>query len=140
LYLARKKYAGNASITADLDEVSELLAELDIANASSLLNSTAPAGDYDADGDVDANDSSTWRSRFASSTILHGSGADGTMDGAIDARDYVLWRKFAVQGGAGNVAGVSVPEPVSGGLIAIAAAIGCFSRVFRRSAACCNWV
>jgi hypothetical protein len=136
LYLARKKYAGNASIAAHLDEVSDLLAELDIANAFSLLNSTAPAGDYDADGDVDANDNSTWRSRFASSTILYGSGADGTFDGTVDARDYVLWRKFAAEGGAGNMIGPGVPEPVSCVLIAITTALFWYCRIPHRKVGC----
>ena len=64
LYLARKKYAGNAPIDAMLDQVSTLLAELEIEDAAALLNSAAPAGDYDADGDVDAVDYLVWRNAF----------------------------------------------------------------------------
>jgi hypothetical protein len=124
LYLARKEYAGNTAIHANLDQVSELLASLDIAGATSLLNSTAPAGDYDGDADTDANDYLTWRSRFGSSTILYGSGADGNFDGKVDAADYLVWRDgFA--GGAGLTAH-AVPEPTAAALAKLAAlALSC---------------
>ena len=104
LYLARKKYAGNASIQANLDAVSDLVAALDIASATELLDSTAPAGDYDADGDVDANDYGVWRSAFGSATILYGSGADGNFDGVVDAADYVVWRKSLADSAASAAA------------------------------------
>src|SRR5262245_27118045 len=61
LYLARKEYAGNASIESTLDQVSNLLAGLDISGATNLLNAVAPNGDYDGDGDVDPNDYAVWR-------------------------------------------------------------------------------
>jgi hypothetical protein len=130
LYLARKKYAGNASIIANLDEVSDLLAGLDIAGAASLLGSTAPTGDYDADGDVDSNDYAVWHSKFGMSTVLVGSGADGTFDGAIDTGDYLLWRKFAGAAGlgAGRSAGPGVPEPSSATLVALAI-LSCLCRL-----------
>jgi hypothetical protein len=118
LYLARKKYAGNAAIEASLDEVSELLASLDIANAVSLLDSTAPLGDYDADGDVDVNDLAEWRSEFGSSTILYGSGADANYDGIVDAGDYVLWRKYLAAGSSpAGLTTSGVPEPTSSALL-----------------------
>jgi hypothetical protein len=111
LYLARKKYAGNAAIDAELDQVSELLATLDISGASDLLSSVAPAGDYDADGGVDANDYAIWQAVFGSATILFGSGADGNGNGEIDAADYVVWRNAVGSGAAENA--VTVPEPSS---------------------------
>lgn len=118
LYLARKKYAGKAAIDASLDEVSDLLASLDIANAVSLLDSTAPLGDYDADGDVDVNDLAEWRSEFGSSTILYGSGADANYDGIVDAADYVLWRKYLAAGSSpAGLTTSGVPEPTSSALL-----------------------
>jgi hypothetical protein len=126
LYLARKKYAGNAAIQSSLDEVSNLLTGLNTASAWNLLNSTAPSGDYDADGDMDASDYAVWRSKFGTSTILYGSGADGTYDGIVNASDYVLWRKFLSAGpGGGGSTTPSVPEPLSSALWAIVAVALC---------------
>jgi len=123
LYLARKRYAGNAPVQATLDQVSELLAQLEIGQGRSLLDTVAPHGDYDGDGDVDAADYGVWRARFGTSTILHGSGADGNHDGAINAADYTVWRNNL---GAGSVGGgataASVPEPNSSALVGLAAA------------------
>ena len=123
LYLARKKYAGNASKQAMLNLVSQDLAALEIVDAMSQLQSIAPAGDYDADGDVDAGDFTTWRAAFGKATILYGSGADGNFDGKIDAGDYVVWRKsFAAGGGGAGLNAPSVPEPASAliGLVTMA--------------------
>ena len=132
LYLARKKYAGNESIAANLDEVSELLTSLDIASATSLLDSTAPGGDYDADGDVDANDFAVWRSDFGSSTILYGSGADGNFNGIVDASDYVLWRMLASDAGGAGSTTAGVPEPATSALLGLAVAAWCGCRTTRR--------
>ena len=102
LYLARKKYAGNAPIDAMLDQVSTLLTELEVGDATELLNSAAPAGDYDADGDVDAADYLVWRNAYGTETILHGSGADGNYDGKVDAADFTIWRNSLGAGGGGG--------------------------------------
>ncbi|HMO85731.1 MAG TPA: hypothetical protein PKC18_12525, partial [Lacipirellulaceae bacterium] len=85
LYLARKKYANLAAIDSQLDEVSQLLASLQISEAEELLNAAAPLGDYNGDGVVDENDFNVWRAAYGSQTVLHGSGADGNFDGIIDA-------------------------------------------------------
>jgi hypothetical protein len=122
LYLARKKYAANALIQVNLDAVSNLLAALDIPSAIGLLSSTALAGDYDADGDVDAADYSVWRAAFDSATILYGSGADGNHNGVVDAADYVVWRKSRGDGVASAAADVvSVPEPAASAIYVLVA-------------------
>jgi hypothetical protein len=110
LYVARKKYAANAAIDARLDEVSNLLAGLDIAEAANALNLAAPLGDYDADGDVDPNDNAVWRNAFGATTIAYGTGADGNYDGIIDAADYVVWRNN-LNGQIANSA--TMPEPTA---------------------------
>jgi hypothetical protein len=121
LYLARKEYSGNSLIQAGLDQVSNLLAGLDIANATNLLNSTAPVGDYDTDGDVDTNDYGIWRSALGTATILYGSGADGNYDGIVNAADYVVWRaSFGDMGGGVVVSVLRVPEPSATVLVGIA--------------------
>ena len=47
------------------------------------------AGDYDIDGDVDANDYAVWKNSFGSNLLL---AADGNRDGVVDAADYAVWR------------------------------------------------
>jgi hypothetical protein len=121
LYLARKKYAGHAPIDALLDQVSTLLAKLEIGEAAALLDSAAPAGDYDADGDVDAADYVVWRNAFGAATILYGSGADGNGDGKVDAADYTVWRdNLGAGSGAGSQA--AAPEPSTAVMLFLAAA------------------
>jgi hypothetical protein len=127
LYLARKEYAGNASITASLNQVSGLLASLDVTAATSLLNAVAPLGDFDSDGDVDSSDFTGLRATFGTSTILHGGSADMNFDGKVDASDYVMWRKFYAAGeGGGSLAAPVVPEPSSCVLVVVAILVsGC---------------
>jgi glucose/arabinose dehydrogenase len=70
------------------------------------------AGDYDADGDVDASDYGVWRSTFGSS--IGNPAADGSGNGVVDASDYVVWRKnlgASVHTSAGASAASEVPEP-----------------------------
>jgi hypothetical protein len=110
LYMARKKYAGDAPIVAMLDQVSTLLAELKVGEATEMLDSAAPAGDFDGDGDVDAADYQVWRNAYGSATILHGSGADGNYDGVVNAADFTVWRNSFGAGGGGSI-GSAIPEP-----------------------------
>jgi Glycosyl hydrolase family 99/Dockerin type I domain len=120
LYRARKKYAGDTGRQASLNEVSTDLAELQVNAAIALLDSVAPLGDYDGDGDVDENDFLTWRASFGTTTVAYGTGADGNADGVVDARDYVVWRDSMTAYGSGGGASVSnapVPEPTSLALV-----------------------
>jgi S-formylglutathione hydrolase FrmB len=63
-------------------------------------------GDYDRDGDADANDYAIWRAAFGSMTQL---AADGNQNGVVDLSDYVLWRNHSVGVVAASVA--NLPEP-----------------------------
>jgi len=54
-------------------------------------------GDFDIDGDVDAQDNNRFRSTYGSNLLL---AADANNNKIVDAADYVVWRKFA--GGAGG--------------------------------------
>jgi len=126
LFLARKKYAGNELIEANLDEVSNLLAGLDIASATNLLGLAARAGDYDGDGDVTANDYAVWRATFGAETVLVGSAADGNYDGIVDIADFVVWRKnFGAGGGGVELTALGVPEPTTNALMALATVTLC---------------
>lgn len=46
-------------------------------------------GDYDLDGEVEADDRLVWVDAFGSTTLL---AADGSGNGTVDAADYTLWR------------------------------------------------
>jgi hypothetical protein len=132
-YLARKKYAGNAAIQANLDAVSDLVAALDLTSATELFDSAAPAGDYDADRDVDASDYGVWRSAFGTATILQGSGADGNFNGVVDAADYLVWRKSLAENAASSAATFAgVPEPATSAIISLLAITMCCCRMYYR--------
>jgi hypothetical protein len=63
---------------------------------------TQLAGDYDYSGVVDSGDHAVWRSRYGTSALIVGTGADGNFDGVIDTADYVVWR---------HNLGTSLPAP-----------------------------
>jgi hypothetical protein len=131
LYLARKKYAGNAATETLLSQVSADLAAMQINAAQTLLNQASPAGDYNGDGLVNLSDYNTWRAAFGKSTIIYGSGADGDYNGTIDLGDYLVWRKSFSAAGAG--AGfAAIPEPTSRSLVGFATALICCCAVIRR--------
>ena len=65
-------------------------------------------GDYDLDGDIDAQDYGSWQSDYG---VGGYSDADGNRDGSIDAADYVRWRKNLAAAVADPAA--TVPEPTS---------------------------
>ncbi|WP_425399540.1 hypothetical protein [Aeoliella sp.] len=133
LYLARNKYEGNQAIQAGLDEVSGLIVDLNVEQARALLNTVAPAGDYDGDGDVDGDDYSLWRDTFGSQTILAGSGADGNYDGVVNIADYAIWRNNqGATSATSALLGSNVPEPATQSLTGIAMLTWCIRQFSSR--------
>jgi hypothetical protein len=122
LYLARKKYAGNAATEAMLSQVSNDLAAMQIGAAQSLFAQASPTGDYNGDGLVNMSDYDVWRAAFGTSTIIYGSGADGDYNGSVDIGDYLVWRKNFGAGGSGASL-AAVPEPTSRSLVGFAAVL-----------------
>src|SRR5262249_46494391 len=69
-------------------------------------------GDYDADGDVDADDYVLWRKTIGQ-IVNPGTGADGNKNGIVDQNDYNVWRAnyTSPTSGAGLNGDSNVPEP-----------------------------
>jgi hypothetical protein len=67
-------------------------------------------GDYDIDGDVDAQDETRFRVNFGSNLLL---AADGSNNKVVDAADYVVWRKFAAGAGGSSSAGAEASSPIA---------------------------
>ena len=75
--------------------------------------SSAPRGDYNGDGVVDAADYVIWRKDLAYLVEPYSS-ADANGNGVVDYQDYESWyNNFRAGSGSGNGAATSVPEPAS---------------------------
>jgi hypothetical protein len=76
------------------------------------------AGDYNADGTVDAADYTVWRDTLGQVVTAH-SGADGDGSGTVDAGDYTVWvNNFGrtVHISSPGI-GAAVPEPATAMLV-----------------------
>ena len=89
-----------------------------LPEVKAALDTVFIAGDYTAGGVVDIGDYNYWRANFGSRSRM---AADGNNNGIIDAADYVIWRNAHSMAGGGAIVGV--PEPASGWLVAIVAAM-----------------
>lgn len=69
------------------------------------------AGDYDGDNAFGPSDYNKWRAGFGK-LVARGNGADGSVNGVLDAADYVVWRK-ALGAGHGSSSTHAAPEPAS---------------------------
>jgi Glycosyl hydrolase family 99 len=134
LFMARKRYAENDQRQASLDQVADLLAALEVTQATTLLDAVAPNGDYNGDGDVDVDDYGLLREAFGTEAIVVGSGSDGNYDGIINAADYIVWRKNMGAGAVGaDLPAIAIPEPTGGALVGFAAMTLCCRHMARRT-------
>ncbi len=62
-----------------------------VGGSPGALPTSPLVGDYDRDNDVDLTDRLMWVAQFGA-TLFAGLGADGNLDGHVDAADYTLWR------------------------------------------------
>lgn len=113
-FLAATGGAGGDFATLDLPELGENLEWLlnpGGITVSLLVNSTLE-GDFDNDGDVDAEDLLAWQNNFG---VAGGAGrsqgdADGDFD--VDGADFLLWQQEYTNGSeAATAQGTIVPEP-----------------------------
>jgi hypothetical protein len=107
-----------------------LVESLDPTFFSERMFPALSPGDFNADGVVDAADYGLWRTTFGSQTML---AADGNKNGFIDAADYVTWRNAIDMAG---VAVVAVPEPISIGMLVVAAVVATLSWRSRKAMRC----
>ncbi|BBO32068.1 glycosyl hydrolase family 18 protein [Lacipirellula parvula] len=87
------------------------------------------AGDFNADGVVDAADLERWKLGVGTTNATHWDG-DANDDGVVDGADFLVWQRNLGQTAATSVA-AAVPEPCSLALASIALAA---SLMRRRSA------
>jgi hypothetical protein len=93
------------------------------------LLTPARAGDYNSDGDVDAEDYALWGQTYGSADDPS---ADGDLDGIVSASDYVIWRKFApeVFSTFAPTITLGVPEPTTDSIVLVLFAAA--TTMFRR--------
>jgi hypothetical protein len=89
-------------------------------------------GDFDYDGDVDAEDLSTWQESYGMNTGAAMEDGDADGDGDVDGRDYLAWQRNYQPTSAPALA--TVPEPASLSAIIVSLMSVSFVRLRRRSA------
>jgi len=102
-----------------MPDIGPLLALETIYESDAVLLVVAPelAGDYNADGSVDAIDYAVWREARGQTGI--GLAADGDLSGTVDTADYNLWKaNFGAV--ISSQIGAPTPEPTSLALLSLA--------------------
>ena len=81
------------------------------------VNASAPSGDYNDNGVVDAADFATWRKTLGKPAVPAGSGADGNNNSVIDEGDLAFWSERFGNVANGSPSGNAVPEPMTAVMI-----------------------
>jgi hypothetical protein len=81
-----------------------------LTGAVSYIGAAPLLGDYDGNGRVEAADLGVWKGSFGA-TVSPGTGADGSRDGLVDGRDFLIWQRQLGSGGPATANAAAVPEP-----------------------------
>ncbi|MCA9259604.1 MAG: CAP domain-containing protein [Planctomycetales bacterium] len=117
-YLVRFSGGGYADYAGVIQIADGFNAKVDYLVASGV----AIGGDFDGDGDVDADDYARWASSYGSMT----SDADADGDGDSDGGDLLVWQQQFGEGLAGLA--VAVPEPAAWALAIFASGMAILHR------------
>jgi hypothetical protein len=71
----------------------------------------SPAGDFDADGDVDGDDFLAWQAGFGMTAGATRADGDADTDGDVDGDDFLIWQSQF--GTVDRRDAAAVPEPAS---------------------------
>jgi len=105
----------------DLNENLEWLINPGGVTVSLLVNSTIE-GDFNNDGDVNAEDLIAWQDNFGTSGQAARSQGDADGDGDVDGADFLRWQESFTDSPAGGILpSAIVPEPMTLSLIFSAA-------------------
>ncbi len=117
LYRARKEFTGNSTKQALLEQASQLLSNLEVDEARSIIDSVLTPGDFNGDGNVDGRDFLVWQRQVGQTGYypLQQKDADTNADGIVDSADLALWHEYYGYANplSGLTAGLAIPEPVS---------------------------
>jgi hypothetical protein len=89
-------------------------------DAVAAINATYAAGDFNFDGQVDADDLARWKGGFGSGTNRAAGDANG--DGAVNGDDFLQWQLDVGATAAASTA-IAIPEPTTLALIAMVLAV-----------------
>ena len=93
----------------------------DLYSAGTVAVETAPPGDFDSDGDVDATDLTYWQSNFGLASGATRVEGDADEDGDVDAYDYLIWQRNFTGSTAplSPPAAAALPEPSALALLVV---------------------
>jgi hypothetical protein len=96
LYRARKEFTGNSTKQALLEQASQLLSNLEVDEARSIIDSVLTPGDFNGDGNVDGRDFLVWQRQVGQTGYypLQQKDADTNADGIVDSADLALWHDY----------------------------------------------
>lgn len=129
-YLAQSEFTahfGLGTLAGTIDRIeiewpSGVVQELTDVVANQLIIATEPMpGDFDLNGLVNGHDFVLWQAGFGQDATGISASADGDADGDVDANDFLIWRSnYGRVAWAGSTEGMTIPEPGTSILLAIA--------------------
>jgi hypothetical protein len=85
-------------------------------------------GDFNDDGQIDADDLAIWSAGFGLQGTAKHSQGDANGDHAVDGNDFLIWQRNMIVGSGMEANSISAPEPATWALVAAAPVIGASQR------------